>query len=413
MWKGKLASIEKVIATDTYTVQFKLKTAGAAAILQIVSPDSPPLVPHEWVELGDLNNWKYAVGTGPWILTDYVSGTSVTFSANPNYWGYDERHPQNRLPYIDEQKLVVIADMATTVAALRTAKVDMIPSSSGAFTLQHVRSLAKNDPDIRVDWWPGAAYAVDFRCDNAPFTDINVRKALQISIDRATMAKTIYGGMVDGMPCGLISPYFSGWCFAYEDWPQDLKDEYSYNPTKAKQLLAEAGYPNGFKTNIIAPSTSNMEVLQAIKSYFMNVGVDMEIKVMDLAACLGYLAAGKQDQMTLSTWAGLPSSPPSSFTARTAASPKNNTHSNDLNIDEMVNQFYAAATLDEAKQVSVAIDRYCLEQHWSVVTFPQSDPIAWQPWVKGYSGEGWMYNTTAFLRARLWIDQDLRKSMGH
>ena len=53
---------------------------------------------------GNLNDWHHAIGTGPFILTDFVAGSSVTLVKNPNYWGYDERYPQNQLPYVDKLK---------------------------------------------------------------------------------------------------------------------------------------------------------------------------------------------------------------------------------------------------------------------------------------------------------------------
>jgi len=62
----------------------------------------------------------------------------------------------------------------------------------------------------------------------------------------------------------------------YETWPQDVKEQYAYNPTEARKLLAEAGYPNGFRTNVIADTAGDMELLQMVKSYFSQVGIDME-----------------------------------------------------------------------------------------------------------------------------------------
>ena len=53
---------------------------------------------------GDLTDWHHAIGTGPFILTDFVGGSSATLVKNPNYWGYDERYPQNQLPYVDSVK---------------------------------------------------------------------------------------------------------------------------------------------------------------------------------------------------------------------------------------------------------------------------------------------------------------------
>ena len=66
----------------------------------------------------------------------------------------------------------------------------------------------------------------------------------------------------------MTSRYMKGWGFPYEEWPQDLKDEYAYNPKAAKKLLADAGFPNGFKTNIVANTAADMQLLQLVKSYF-------------------------------------------------------------------------------------------------------------------------------------------------
>ena len=82
----------------------------------------------------------------------------------------------------------------------------------------------------------------------------------------------------------LTSRYMNGWGFPYEKWPQDLKDEYAYNPAAAKKLLAEAGYPNGFKTNVVADTESDIGMLRIIKSYFAEVGIDMEIRIIEPAA---------------------------------------------------------------------------------------------------------------------------------
>ena len=73
-----------------------------------------------------------------------------------------------------------------------------------------------------------------------------------MAIDLPSLAKTYYGGTVESYPSTLTARDMTGWGFLYEEWPQDLKDEYAYNPTAAKQLLIDAGYPYGFKTNIVA-----------------------------------------------------------------------------------------------------------------------------------------------------------------
>ena len=76
----------------------------------------------------------------------------------------------------------------------------------------------------------------------------------------------------------------TGWGCHINQWPQDLKDQYAYNPTAAKQLLAAAGYPNGFNTDVVADTAADLDLLQIVKSYFAAVGIDMDIQ--DNGLCL-------------------------------------------------------------------------------------------------------------------------------
>ncbi len=70
-------------------------------------------------------DWKNLVGTGPYEITDWVEGSSITYTKNPDYWGYDEKYPENRLPYTDQVRNLLIQEPATVAAALRTAKIDI------------------------------------------------------------------------------------------------------------------------------------------------------------------------------------------------------------------------------------------------------------------------------------------------
>jgi ABC-type transport system substrate-binding protein len=78
-------------------------------------------------------------------------------------------------------------------------------------------------------------------------------QAMASMATQKAIAQSHYGGTSDGNPCGITSTVSAnaGYGLAYKDWPQSLKDEYSYNPTKAKQLLKDAGYPSGFKTTMV------------------------------------------------------------------------------------------------------------------------------------------------------------------
>ena len=96
-------SFESITATDKWTVVFELKEPHLGALAAILDDWGVYIYPPEVIkEHGDANDWRTLVGTGPFMLTDWVDGSSLTWTKNPDYWGYDEKYPQNRLPYVDE-----------------------------------------------------------------------------------------------------------------------------------------------------------------------------------------------------------------------------------------------------------------------------------------------------------------------
>jgi peptide/nickel transport system substrate-binding protein len=378
-------------------------------------------VPPEWVALGNsaegseedgnpLTKWQNVIGTGPWILSDFVSGASMIFDRNPDYWGYDERYPENQLPYADTYKILAITDTATALAAIRSGQVDIATDPLGALSWQQGRTLEESNPEINVVYAHKPAAIINLRVDTAPFDNILVRKAMQLAVDRTSIGESYFGGTSEGNPVGLISPAIKGWAAAYEDWPADLQAEYAYDPEKARELLAEAGYPEGFSTNVVAMSVQDLQLLTVIKSEFMEIGIDMEIVPLDPPTYNAYLAAGKHDQMAYSDGqAGKLSSPSSTLAMRVSSSipATNNTFNYDTTYDALVTKIENALTEEEARTLTLEADEYILRQHWSVTVVNSGMPVIWQSYVKGYSAENQsMSHWVGALRARLWIDQE-------
>jgi len=89
------------------------------------------MTPREVVEMyGDMNSWENVVGTGGFMLTDYVTSSSLTYEKNPDYWSNDPVHPENPIPYLDSLKLLIISDLSSQQAAFRTGKMDMMANVS-------------------------------------------------------------------------------------------------------------------------------------------------------------------------------------------------------------------------------------------------------------------------------------------
>jgi peptide/nickel transport system substrate-binding protein len=111
-----------VVDGDYLELKFAPYALGIAGM--IYSTTWAYIVPKDVVETyGDMKDWRNVCGTGAFMLTDYVDGSSLTYKKNPDYWGYDPLHPKNKLPYVDECKQLIIEDASTQTAALRTGGI--------------------------------------------------------------------------------------------------------------------------------------------------------------------------------------------------------------------------------------------------------------------------------------------------
>jgi len=419
---GTVASYQSLVSvtdTDKYTVVFKFSVPNEEAITEVLqgggmeqtfeAPESVNL----W---GDLNDWHHAIGTGAFILQDFVSGSSATLAKNPNYWAHDERYPQNQLPYIDKLKVLIIPDLATSMAAVRAGKIDAIDNIS----LTNAQGMKKTNPEILQITYPASSsFSIDPKNDVKPFTDIRVREAMQMALDLPTIAANYYAGTCPPDPSTMTSMYMTGWTYPYTQWPQDLKDEYTYNPTTAKNLLAAAGYPNGFKTNIVAANNNDLDLLQICKSYFAAVGIDMNIQTMDYVTWNNLVRAKKHDQLAYDNSLGFSFPPLNGFRRWQTGSANNWCDISDPTWDALYKKVLAETDVKDIKQTVVEANMYVPKQHWEI-SLPTPNYFAlYQPWLKGYSGQNFSISGPAgplfigFYCARFWIDTNLEKSMGH
>ena len=418
-WTKTLTS---VTATDNYTVSMQFSTPNPEFVTEnLEAPGASTSIenPEAVQQWGNVTDWHHAIGTGPFILTDYVSGSSAILVKNPNYWGYDERYPQNQLPYVNKINYLIIPDAATALAAMRSGKIDALDS----IQLAQAKSMQTTNPEILQIPVPyGTGFTLDPRNDLAPFKDIRVREALQMAINLPDIAANYYAGTCSPDPLSLTSAYLKGWGYPYSQWPQDLKDQYAYNPTQAKALLAAAGLPNGFNTNIVAQNVVDLNLLQVIKSYFAAINVNMDIRTMDSASFSSYVNVGhKNDGLAeRSTGAlGLAFYPIRDLNRLQTGQPSDVAMVSDPVFDAFYPKALAATTVDQVKQVLIDANKYVAQQHFVISLLQPVQFDLCQPWLKGYNAQ---YGATAgssgpffcwFYEARFWVDQTIKTSMGH
>jgi peptide/nickel transport system substrate-binding protein len=410
-----------VTATDKYTVTFKTKTPNPEATMENLqrmictqSIECPDAV-KQW---GDVNDWHHSIGTGPYILKDFVSGASATLVKNPGYWGFDDRYPQNQLPYIDTIKYLVITDNSTAISAMRTGKLDCIELLS----LTDAQAIQKSNPElVQFTNVMSACETLEPRNDLKPYSDIRVRKALQLALDLNSIAKNYFSGTADPYPQSLASSSMTGWAWPYDQWPQSLKDEYAYNPTKAKQLLADAGFPNGFKTDIVADNAGGADLLQIVKSYFLAIGVDMEIRPMDSAAWAAMVVAKRtNDALAFREGAGTLgniNTPLKLLTRDLTGFGGNFSRVSDPVFDAFYTKAMSATTVDQVNSIVIDANKYVAQQHFAISMVQPNTFGFTQPWFKGYIGQfGAETAGSCYLShylPRFWIDQNVKKSIGH
>ena len=402
----QMTLIKKAVAVDKYTVQVQLKNPSPFGIYQAIEPYlRPGFTAPEWWALSDQQkqDFRYVVGTGAFILTDFQPGTSITYDKNPDYWGYDERYPNNKLPYLDHWKVLAIPDLATQVAALRTAKVDMIVDGRSHVTADQAMSLAKTNPEIQCLYWVSGAGSVTFRYGAKPFDDIRIRKAMQMCIDTTSIAKDYYRGLGDPTPVSFASPLLgSDWADPYESWPESLQKEYQYNVVEARKLMAAAGYPNGFKTQMLVSAQDDTQLAQVIKAYFMEIGIDCEIEVKDPVTA-GYMTRGNQyTQMVFGGGAGV-GPPYDGITNFWSQKSERQGGVIDAHYDELVDKFYKATTEAEAQKIFKEAARYSIEQHWQLNLGTVKTAQVFQSWIKGWDGENFWSTPQWAYYARMWI----------
>ena len=186
---------------------------------------------------GDVQDWRNAVGTGPFILLDFVPGSSLTFKKNPNYWGTDPVGPGkgNPLPYVDTYKQLVIPDLSTRLAGLRTAKIDFMSD----IVLDDADSLIKANPDMKyVTYLSNNPWVIGMRRDKSdnPLSSVKVRQALMLATDFNAFKNDLFKGQgdIDVYP---VNKQVASLYQPLSEMPQAVQDLFKYNPDKAKQLL--------------------------------------------------------------------------------------------------------------------------------------------------------------------------------
>jgi ABC-type transport system substrate-binding protein len=301
-----LKSIESYDIIDDHTIKINLKAFDASFLMSLaqsgvavmISPTAlaKPTTPE--------NAGKdHLVGTGPFLFDSWALDQYIRMKKNPNYW-------QPGKPYLDTIEIRNMPDYTTSVMAFKAGEVDMVESIDPA---QYNELKAQG---YTVDIPRGLAFVFSFRTANAdpnsPFSKKEVREALWYAVDRESLVFGLGKGTYN-VADQLAAPQ-QGWYI--KDYPSR-----KYNPGKAKELLAQAGYPNGFKTVLHGDVRGRQDDLVALQNYFRAIGIDCTLDVADVARSStfatqgfdGILQSGFPNWSSFSSWMNVWLSPVATF----------------------------------------------------------------------------------------------------
>ena len=362
---------ESIEATDKWTVVMKLKEPTFAALGAILDGYYSIQPPEVIEEHGDISDWRQMVGTGPYMITDWVVRSSVTYTKNPDYWSYDEKYPENRLPYIDEVRGLVMPEVATFLAALRTGKIDYIGWQGGSQinALDQAESLRRTNPELVIHTWSERSNNVAWlNVSKPPYDDIMVRHAMQMALDLETINSTYYKGYADTIPRGRVGREFKEYTVLFEEWPDELKGYYTYDVAGAEKLLDEAGYPRGadgirFKTTYMHPEGKDLSWAELIASYWREIGVHVDIEVVTGPE---QVAIQKTGDFAMTQWlGGVKAFPPGQMEHFTSGWVRNAVI-RDAQYDASYEAMLAATTVEEQMSAVKDMDMRSIEQHWMI-----------------------------------------------
>lgn len=265
--------VKELKVLDEYTVQFNLKEPFGAFVNAIAHPGSLIISPKAIETYGD-DVSKHPVGTGPYIFDKWVSGSFVRIVKNPDYWRGEVK--------VDSITFKPIPESGARLAMLRAGQAHYIYPMPA-----ELKKIAERDSKIEMIEMPSiiARYLV-MNNQYEPFKDVRVRQALNYALDKDAIIRIAWGGAatkLDSIIPGNLQFYTK-----QGPWPYDVE--------KAKALMKEAGYENGFKVVFLTPNASNrMRATEMAQQQLAKIGITGEIQSMDVASFYNKLESHKAD----------------------------------------------------------------------------------------------------------------------
>lgn len=276
--------IESIEVENEYTVVIETKEPYGPFLATLTHGNAAIVSPTAVEEHGDL--MQNAAGTGPFMVDEWVSGDHISLKRNENYWG--------EMGNLDGVVYKIVPESSTRMAMLESGEIDFLDQ----IPPEHLDRL-KNNPEIDIKTQKGTPIRYfSFNFEREIFNNDLVRKAIAHTIDQEAIVSTLNNLGYESH--GILGPRVFGYKEAIEE------SGFEYDLDKAKELLAEAGYPDGFSTTIWSTSSDSHyeRIPQIIQAELEKVGIEAEIKMEEWGSYLSSTQEAEQDMFLLG-WSNL------------------------------------------------------------------------------------------------------------
>lgn len=378
-WASRIDTVE---AVDDFTVQVNL-SEPYAPLIGYLSWHYNPIVSKAFYEANDGAIEQVTMGSGPFILEEFVPDQVIRFTKNENYW-------QEGLPYFDAMEWLILPDDQARVAALRGGEVQ----NADFLDYQAVQSF-ENNPDWTVYEVSTLTHGTTvINCSQGPLADARVRQAISYAIDREEFVQGAALGFAQ--VTGYIPASDQTWAIPTSELPT-----YQTNVDRAKELLTEAGYENGFDVTLrVSPlyvlDTANAQILQ---QQLEPVGINVKIEQLDWANLLDAWVNSDFEMLNI-LLLGLPDPDGYTWGRYHSKSPTNYAQISDPDLDAMMDEARSETDLDRRKQLYADIQLKLDELVPSLFYYVYN---VWLIWVPNAQGITPLPNSSAPYMKSVWL----------
>lgn len=392
-----LGKIEGIETPDKLTVRVHLADAFAPFLHNLAEPWNAILPREVEQKFGDFKTPDALIGTGPFMLERFEPGVKAVFARNPSY--YDKN-----LPYVDKVEWLFLKDRATQLSLFRSGQVDMSFYDS-RIPRSEVASFKKSNPANPIVYWDWLANrTLAMRTDKAPFSDVRVRRAFSLAIDRKKWVQQYLDGQ-GYEDHGVVPAPMREWKLPTKDLGEGAK-WLGYDPALAKKLLAEAGFPNGMKvkcTHWPGYGPEYVEDLELYAFYLKAIGVEVQIVNEEYGNYIRGSFLGKFDELSWGPSSVFTEVDGYLFNFLHTGEPNNRSHVSDTKLDVMLEAERRYVAKSSRKKMIDDIQRYTADRVYYVYTPYPKNVSSWSARLRNYGPKN-SFDRGAQLEV-VWLDK--------